>query len=90
MSEDFLKDPLSLFDVNGKTADRHRRSGAFGAMAAKMLAGAGANVVICAGNADALKKVARRMRSARRQGRDRRQAAELGGELRGDRQGRGR
>ena len=25
MSEDFLKDPLSLFSVKGKTADRHRR-----------------------------------------------------------------
>ena len=77
MSEDFLKDPLSLFSVKGKTAIVTGASGAFGAMAAKVLAGAGANVVICANGAEALKKVARRMRDARRQGRDRRQAARV-------------
>ena len=90
MSEEFLKDPLSLFSVKGKTAIVTGATGAFGALAAKVLAGAGANVVICANNADELKKVARRMREARRQGRDRRQAAELGSQLRRDRQGRGR
>jgi NAD(P)-dependent dehydrogenase (short-subunit alcohol dehydrogenase family) len=58
MSEDFLKDPLSLFSVKGKTAIVTGASGAFGAMAAKVLAGAGANVVISAGGAEALKKVA--------------------------------
>ena len=58
MSEDFLKDPLSLFSVKGKTAIVTGATGAFGAMAAKVLAGAGANVVICANNADGLKKVA--------------------------------
>src|SRR5262249_24355823 len=58
MSEDFLKNPLSLFDVSGKTAIVTGASGAFGALAAKVLAGAGANVVIAAGNADELKKVA--------------------------------
>ena len=52
MSEDFLKDPLSLFNVKGKTAIVTGASGAFGALAAKVLAGAGANVVISAGNAD--------------------------------------
>jgi NAD(P)-dependent dehydrogenase (short-subunit alcohol dehydrogenase family) len=58
MSEDFLKNPASLFDVRGKTAIVTGASGAFGALAAKVLAGAGANVVISAGGADALKKVA--------------------------------
>jgi NAD(P)-dependent dehydrogenase (short-subunit alcohol dehydrogenase family) len=58
MSEDFLKDPLSLFSVKGKTAIVTGASGAFGAIAAKTLAGAGANVVICASGAEALKKVA--------------------------------
>jgi NAD(P)-dependent dehydrogenase (short-subunit alcohol dehydrogenase family) len=58
MSDDFLKDPLSLFSVKGKTAIVTGASGAFGALAAKVLAGAGANVVIAAGGAEALKKVA--------------------------------
>ena len=58
MSEDFLKNPLSLFDMRGKTAIVTGASGAFGALAAKVLAGAGANVVLAAGNADELKKVA--------------------------------
>ena len=58
MSDDFLKNPGSLFDVRGKTAIVTGASGAFGALAAKVLAGAGANVVIAAGNADELKKVA--------------------------------
>src|SRR5436190_20693956 len=58
MSEDFLKNPLSLFDVRGKTAIVTGASGAFGALAAKVLAGAGCNLVIAAGKADELKKVA--------------------------------
>jgi NAD(P)-dependent dehydrogenase (short-subunit alcohol dehydrogenase family) len=58
MSDEFLKDPLSLFSVKGKTAIVTGASGAFGALAAKVLAGAGANVVIAAGGAAALKKVA--------------------------------
>jgi NAD(P)-dependent dehydrogenase (short-subunit alcohol dehydrogenase family) len=58
MSEEFLKNPGSLFDVRGKTAIITGASGAFGALAAKVLAGAGANLVIAAGNADELKKVA--------------------------------
>src|SRR4051794_41968645 len=56
MSEDFLKNPLSLFDVRGKTAIVTGASGAFGALASKVLAGAGANVVLSAGNAAGLKK----------------------------------
>src|SRR6516165_9340781 len=58
MSEDFLKNPHSLFDIRGKTAIVTGATGAFGALAAKVLAGAGANVVLCANNAGELKKVA--------------------------------
>ena len=58
MSEDFLKDPLSLFSVKGKTAIVTGATGALGALAAKVFAGAGANVVICANNAVSLKKIA--------------------------------
>ena len=58
MSEDVLKNPLSLFDIRGKTAIVTGASGAFGSLAAKVLAGAGANVVLAAGKADELKKVA--------------------------------
>lgn len=57
MSEDFLKDPLSLFSVKGKTAIVTGATGAFGALAAKVLCGAGANIVICANNAAGLKKL---------------------------------
>ena len=58
MSEDFLKNPLSLFDIRGKTAIVTGATGAFGALAAKVLAGAGANVVLCANTAGELRKVA--------------------------------
>jgi len=58
MSEDFEKNPLSLFEVRGKTAIITGATGAFGAVAAKTLAAAGANVVIAANNADGLKKIA--------------------------------
>jgi NAD(P)-dependent dehydrogenase (short-subunit alcohol dehydrogenase family) len=49
---------LSLFSVKGKTAVVTGASGAFGAIAAKTLAAAGAGVVICASGVEALKKVA--------------------------------
>src|SRR5437588_3193324 len=58
MSEDFLKNPLSLFDIRGKTAIVTGASGAFGSLASKVLAGAGANVVLAAGNAAELEKCA--------------------------------
>ncbi len=58
MSEDILKNPLSLFDLRGKTAIVTGATGAFGALAAKVLAGAGCNVVLAAGGVEALKKVA--------------------------------
>jgi NAD(P)-dependent dehydrogenase (short-subunit alcohol dehydrogenase family) len=57
MSDDLLKNPLSLFDVKGKTAIVTGATGAFGALAAQVLAGAGCNLVIAAGSADALKKI---------------------------------
>ncbi len=58
MSEDFLKNPASLFDIRGQTAIVTGASGAFGALAAKTLGGAGANVVLAASKEDELKKVA--------------------------------
>ncbi|MGE0060756.1 MAG: SDR family NAD(P)-dependent oxidoreductase, partial [Xanthobacteraceae bacterium] len=58
MSDDFLKNPVSLFDVKGKVAIVTGASGAFGALSAKVLAGAGANVVLAASKEDELKKVA--------------------------------
>ncbi len=58
MPDDFLKNPSSLFDVKGKTAIVTGATGAFGALAAKVLAGAGANVVISASKVDGLQNVA--------------------------------
>ena len=58
MSNEFLKNPLSLFDIKGKTAVITGASGAFGALSAKTFAGAGANVVLAASKQDELKKVA--------------------------------
>jgi NAD(P)-dependent dehydrogenase (short-subunit alcohol dehydrogenase family) len=58
MAEHFLENPLALFDIAGKTAIVTGATGAFGAVAAKTLAASGANVVIAASNAEALKKVA--------------------------------
>src|SRR5689334_25351245 len=58
MSDAFLKNPLSLFDVKGKTAIIPGASGASGALAARTLAGAGANVVLAATKAEQLKQVA--------------------------------
>ena len=55
---DWLKNPLSLFDVRGKTAVVTGASGAFGALASKVFAGAGREpkapdgaIVVCAGGA---------------------------------------
>lgn len=49
-----LTDPLSMFDVKGKVALVTGASGAFGAVAARVLAGAGCALVLAAGNRDAL------------------------------------
>ena len=58
MSEDFLTNPASLFDVKGKTALITGATGAFGALAAKIMSGAGANVVLAAGNKEKLAETA--------------------------------
>jgi NAD(P)-dependent dehydrogenase (short-subunit alcohol dehydrogenase family) len=58
MSDDFLKNPLSLFEVKGKTAIVTGATGAFGALACKVFAGAGANVVMAASKEAELKKIA--------------------------------
>src|ERR1700722_12338881 len=58
MSDEVLKKPLALFDIRGKTAVITGAPGAFGSLAAKVLAGAGANAVLAAGRAEELKKVA--------------------------------
>jgi len=54
---DVLRNPLSLFDIRDKVALVVGASGSFGALAAKVLAGAGARVVATAGNAEALADV---------------------------------
>lgn len=55
---EWLSNPASLFDIRGKVADVTGASGAFGALASKVLAGAGAHLVLAAGSADALEAVA--------------------------------
>lgn len=55
---DWLKNPALLFDVRGKVAVLTGASGAFGALASRVLAGAGARLVLAAGNAKALDEVA--------------------------------
>ncbi|MGO4835269.1 hypothetical protein AB4144_23735, partial [Rhizobiaceae sp. 2RAB30] len=54
--------PLSLFDISGKVAVVTGASGAFGALAAQVLATASAKLAIVAGNADALDKTGRTCR----------------------------
>lgn len=51
---DWLKDPRTLFDVRGRVAVVTGASGAFGSLAAQVLAGAGARLVLAAGNTAAL------------------------------------
>ncbi|MEM9870132.1 MAG: SDR family oxidoreductase [Pseudomonadota bacterium] len=53
-----LSDPLSFFDITGKVALITGASGAFGAVAAECLSGAGCKVVLAAGNAEAMAAVA--------------------------------
>ena len=50
--------PLSLFDVRGKVAIVTGASGAFGALAAEVLAAAGAKLVLTAGKAKELEEIA--------------------------------
>ena len=60
---DWLTNPLSLFDIRGKVAVITGASGAFGALAAKVLAGAGAHLVLSAGKAAELESIATDCRS---------------------------
>jgi NAD(P)-dependent dehydrogenase (short-subunit alcohol dehydrogenase family) len=57
-----LANPLSLFDVKGQVALITGASGAFGALAAEILAGAGARLVLTAGKAKDLEEVSERCR----------------------------
>jgi NAD(P)-dependent dehydrogenase (short-subunit alcohol dehydrogenase family) len=57
-----MKNPLSLFDVSGKVAVITGASGAFGEVAAQVLAGAGAKLLLSAGNAKALEATASQCR----------------------------
>lgn len=57
MNADFLKNPASLFDVKGKVAVITGASGAFGALAAQVLAGAGCKLVLTAGKKAELDRV---------------------------------
>jgi len=53
-----IDQPLSLFDVAGKSALVTGASGAFGQVAARVLAGAGCKLTLTAGNAEALEEIA--------------------------------
>ncbi|WP_323037247.1 SDR family NAD(P)-dependent oxidoreductase [Pararhodobacter sp.] len=58
-----LPDPLELFNVRGKIALITGASGAFGAVAARILGGAGCKLVLAAGNAAALAELAEACRA---------------------------
>ena len=60
---DWLNNPLGLFDVSGKVAMITGASGAFGMVAARVLANAGCKLVLAAGNAEALGEIAGECRS---------------------------
>lgn len=51
---DWMKNPLSLFDIRGKVAVITGATGAFGSLAAQVLAGAGAHLVLAGANEHAL------------------------------------
>jgi NAD(P)-dependent dehydrogenase (short-subunit alcohol dehydrogenase family) len=55
IAEETLRKPLNLFDITGKVAIVTGASGAFGALAARILAEAGAKVTVVAGNENALR-----------------------------------
>lgn len=58
-----LTNPLSMFDIKDKVALITGASGAFGMVAARVLAGAGCKLVLVAGNADALSEIAKEARA---------------------------
>ncbi len=90
MSEDFLKNPLSLFDVKGKTAIVTGATGAFGAHGGEDLGGSRRHRRPHREQRGGPEKGRRRVRPARRQGRNGRQATELRSQLRRHRRHRGR
>lgn len=51
---DYIRNPSALFDITNKVAIVTGASGAFGSLAARILAGAGARLVLAAGNASEL------------------------------------
>ena len=55
-----LSNPMEFFDVSGKVALITGASGAFGAVAAECLSGAGCKVALAAGNTEAMSEVASR------------------------------
>ncbi len=57
-----MQNPLSMFEVKGKVALITGASGAFGMVAARILAGAGAKLVLAAGNQTALDEIAEECR----------------------------
>jgi NAD(P)-dependent dehydrogenase (short-subunit alcohol dehydrogenase family) len=59
-----LANPLSLFEVKGKVAIITGASGSFGALAAEVLAAAGAKLVLTAGKARELDDIAAKCRAA--------------------------
>ncbi|WP_424931836.1 SDR family NAD(P)-dependent oxidoreductase [Amaricoccus macauensis] len=59
-----ITDPKEMFDVAGKVALITGASGAFGMVAARILAGAGCRLVLSAGSADALGEIASECRDA--------------------------
>lgn len=57
-----MQNPLSMFEVAGKVALITGASGAFGMVAARILAGAGAKLVLVAGNQSALDEITQECR----------------------------
>ncbi len=53
-----MNNPLSLFDIKGRTAVITGATGTLGRMASKLLGGAGANLVLAGGNKTGLQKIA--------------------------------
>ena len=57
-----MSNPLSMFDVKGQVALITGASGAFGMVAARVLAGAGCKLVLVAGNEEALDAISKEVR----------------------------
>jgi NAD(P)-dependent dehydrogenase (short-subunit alcohol dehydrogenase family) len=56
-ADNWARNPASLFDVQGKSAIVVGATGAYGSLAAKVLAAAGANLTLCAGSVQTLQSV---------------------------------